>query len=263
MDLYLENRIALVTGGSKGIGRAISLELAKEGMIVTICGRNNDALEETKLSAIKLKGKINTIRCDAMNTEEIKSVIKLVKEKYNSLNLLVNNIGGVSKIGTFFELDESDWEESFRLNVLSMVQFCKYTIPLLKNSYESKIINISSINGIQPGYFNPHYNAMKAATINFSKSLAISLAKLKISVNVVCAGPIDNQSYDINIQEIASKVGISTSELRRKDIAKIPSGRLGEPIDISGVVTFLASKRADWITGSCFNVSGGKLSSIY
>ncbi|MEI6916347.1 MAG: SDR family oxidoreductase, partial [Armatimonadota bacterium] len=130
----------------------------------------------------------------------------------------------------------------------------------------ARIINISSISGIEPGFYNPHYTVTKAATINLSKYLANQLTPDGVLVNVVCPGPVYSDSWDRNVQRIADMRDIPLHEARelvnKEEELKIPLGRIGTGNDVAALATFLASDQADWITGSCFHVNGGKLRSM-
>lgn len=264
MSYTLANRVALVTGGSKGIGKAIMKALALEGASVAITARDEAVLKEVTESYIEFD--IYAIPTDALNQQKVELAIEKIITKYGKLDILVNNIGGVSKFAGFPELEDQDWIDTFNLNVLSMVHFTKAAEKYLIKSECARIINISSISGIQPGEFNPHYALTKAATINLSKSMANYYVKNNILVNTVCPGPVHSDSWNKNIERIAHIQGKDVELMRQivdeEESSKIPLGRVGEGDDIAGLVTFLASDKASWITGSTFHINGGKLRSI-
>jgi NAD(P)-dependent dehydrogenase (short-subunit alcohol dehydrogenase family) len=265
MNLELTDRVALVTGGSKGIGRAIAKALAKEGVKVAVTARGISALQET---ADELRdSKILTVPADATDQEAANGVIAKVIEVFGGLDILVNNVGGAGKFGGFRDLTDVDWRKAFDLNVISCVHFVRAAEPHLLKSKCGRIINISSISGVQPGEFNPHYAVTKAATINLSKFLSNYFVKDGVLVNVICPGPVHSDSWDENVNRLAAERRISLQDARlqveREESAKIPLGRVGEGEDVAGLVLYLASDKANWITGSCFHVNGGKLRTIW
>lgn len=263
MSRTLTGRIALVTGGSKGIGRAIALALAEEGAQVAVTARGAEALQ--KVAEEVPSARLLTVAADATDQGSVDSAVNQVIEVHGGLDILVNNVGGAGTFAGFTDLTDADWRHSFDLNVLSMVHFVRAAEPHLRHSKNGRIINISSIAGVQPGLFNPHYTVTKAATINLSKFLSNYFVKAGVLVNVVCPGPVHSDSWDGNIRRLALERGIEFEDARqqveREESAKIPLGRVGEGADIAGLVAFLASDKAGWITGSCFHVNGGKLSS--
>ncbi|MBI5195204.1 MAG: SDR family oxidoreductase [Nitrospirae bacterium] len=266
MELNLKEKVAIVTGGSKGIGKSIAKSLAIEGANVIICARGKESLCAAEKEIADAGGHVFAISVDAANPESVQNVIDKTIDRYGKLDVLINNIGGVNKFGGFFELKPEDWKLAFDLNVMTMVYFVERAYPWLCRSVAPRIINISSISGLQPGSYNPHYTITKAAVINLSKCLSNLFMKDKILVNVVCPGPVHSDSWDKNVQHIAKLKDISLEAAKIsidiEESAKIPIGRIGEGDDIAGLVAFLVSDKASWITGSCFHINGGKLHTI-
>ena len=266
MNLGLRNRVAIVTGGSKGIGRVISTSLAQEGVKVAIIARNKDAINRTCREITDQKGTVLGISADVTSQEDVNRAIENTVKVFGGLDILVNNAGGVSKYGGFRDLNNKDWIDSFNLNVMSWVNFSNLSEKYLLKSAAGRVITISSITGLQPGFFNPHYSFAKAATINLSKQLANVYAKHGICVNSISAGPVHSDSWMQNVASQAAREGISFDQayqdMENTERTKIPLGRVGEGEDIANMVLFLASDRAQWITGSCLQVSGGKYACI-
>lgn len=264
MNLGLTGKVALVTGGSKGIGRAIAQALAEEGARVAVTARGAEALQKTAEELSHLN--ILTVAADATDQEAVSAAVKQVIDTYGALDILINNVGGAGVFGGFADLADLDWQNAFDLNVLSIVHFVRACEAPLRKSKHGRIINISSIAGVQPGMFNPHYTITKAATINLSKFLANYFVKDGVLVNTVCPGPVHSDSWEDNVRRLALERRIPMEEawqqVEREESLKVPLGRIGEGEDIAGLVTFLASDKASWITGSCFHVNGGKLGSI-
>jgi len=266
MKLGLEGKVALVTGGSKGIGRAIAVALAEEGAKVIVVARGSAAIDETCETINRGGGEAIGISADVTSESEAENAVQLALTRFGRLDILVNNAGGAAKFGAFQEVSTDDWLDSFRLNVLSCVNFAKAAEHALLKSGDGRIVTISSISGVQPGHFNPHYSTTKAATINLSKHLANIYAGKGICSNVVCAGPVHSDSWTQNVAQLAKKKNLAFEEawdqMEEQEVKKIPLGRVGNAEDIAAMVVFLASEKASWITGSCFHVSGGKFSGM-
>ncbi len=267
MQLDFKGKVALITGGSSGIGKSISVSIAKAGADVVICGRNKDALNNIRkeLSLINITPVIYSL--DGTNSREVSKLFSSLIKKIGKLDILINNIGGVEKFGNFFELTEDDWFKSFKLNLMTMVYFCKEAIPWLKKSHSGRIINISAVPARQPGLFNPHYSAAKAAMLNLSKHLANILAKDNILVNSICPSTLAGGGWVRNIKNKADRLKISLSEaedlMSKEEQKKVPLGRIGNIEDVANLVIFLASSQANFITGTCIDVDGGVVKSIF
>jgi NAD(P)-dependent dehydrogenase (short-subunit alcohol dehydrogenase family) len=266
MDANLKGLVVLVTGASKGIGRAISLCLASKGALIAVCARTESLVNETVEQIKNEGGMAQAVIVDATDAKSVNEAIQKVVDQFGGIDVLVNNVGGAVKYGNFIELTNEDWQRAFDLNVMSTVNFVRAALPWIKKSRQARIINISSISGVEPGISNPHYTTTKAATINLTKILANSLAKDRVLVNAVCPGPIYSDAWSDNVRQLAIKKKISEEEahelLDAQEIAKIPLGFIGRGDDVAGAVAYFASKDAAWVTGSCLHVSGGKMRSL-
>ena len=266
MDLGLENRVVLVTGASKGIGKAIALAFAREGSRVVICARGKAALEKVATETADMGAQVLALPCDVTDRAQVDHVMNAVSKKFNQLDVLVNNAGGAGKFASFSELTDQDWRQAWDFNLMSMVWFTRAALPLMRKGRGGRIINISSTSGRQPGANAPHYAAAKAAMINLNKYLSNALAQEKILVNCICPGPVWSASWEGTAQETAEKLGISYEEavkrVRAGDEPKIPLQRLGEPEEVAALAVFLASDRAGFLTGACIQVDGGKTKSM-
>ena len=248
------NKKVLISGGSKGIGRKIAESFFLAGADVAIVARDSQELKDTKCTL--------RIPCNLSGPNITEEVFDSIERSFGALDILVNNVGGAIQFGNFFELEETDWQNAFDLNVMSMVRLSKAAVPFLRNSSTPRIINISSISGVEPGYYNPHYTTTKAATINFSKHLANLLASEGILVNCVCPGSIQSDAWRQCVSKISEKKRLNYEivehEFLTSEIKKIPLKRIGQVEDIAPLVLFLASEQASWITGSSFHIDGGK-----
>lgn len=266
MELLLENKKILVTGSSRGLGRSIVESYLKEGAYVVMSSRSQENMETAVFSFGSLRERLSCVKVDAENEESVLNCVQQSIEQMGGMDILVNNVGGAGRFAGFFELEHTDWLNHFNLNVMSMVNFSKHAHPYLKESSTPRIVNISSITGFQPGFYNPHYSICKAATINLSKHLANIFIKDKIVVNCIAPGPFESHSWKRYIETIARKENISFEDAAKKEYKMaeltIPMGRLGKPEDIVPFVLMLSSPTCNWAAGSCFVIDGGKMKSI-
>ncbi|MDO8495039.1 MAG: SDR family oxidoreductase [bacterium] len=273
MDLKLKSRLTLVTGSSSGLGKAIASAFVAEGASVLICGRDIKKLRTTQEELVSLRGGLvnigivevtnrNSIEKLFLSSHSLLADYPLVKK----LDILVNNVGGAEKFGSFADLTDEDWERSLNLNFYSMLWFCEMALPFLKKSSAPRIVNISSVPAHQPGFYNPHYSAAKAAMLNYSKHLANVLAKDGILVNTVCPSTIQSGGWERNVLDRAQRDGVTASEAEQRMLdeekKKSPLGKIGQPEDVANIVAFLASPLNQFITGQCIDVDGGITRSI-
>ena len=267
MNLELTGRKALVTGASKGIGRVIARTLAREGAELILCASKVESLTEIKSEFEKKGTKFWLGGFDANDPKRVEDFFSSTVTKIGRLDILVNNVGGVVDHAKFEELTERQWLDSWNLNFMTMVRFTKNSLPFLRLSKHARIINISSSAGKQPGAFNPHYGAAKAAVNSLSKYLANQLSSEKILVNSIIPATVSDGLWFVHIADKAKRLGVTMEEATRimeEEIAsKIPLGRVGKAEDVAELVAFLASDRAEFITGTCIAVDGGLVKSIF
>ncbi len=261
MNKNLSRRLALVTGSSRGLGKAIAVTLAMEGADVIINGRNHENVDQTVREFKRYHPYTLACYADATKPQEIKDFFHANSIWINKLDILVNNVGNIEKFGGFEDLDEEDWQRSFDLTLMSAVRFIKASLPCLRKSNQARIINISSLPAHQPGYFNPHYSAAKAAMLNLTKHLANSLGKDRILVNAICPSTLDGGGWDQNIKDRAKRDGLSLNEaenaMRSEENKKSPLCRMGTVEDVANMVAYLASDKAGFMTGEIINIDGG------
>jgi len=266
MDLKLKGLKILVTGSSKGLGASIVKAFLDEGAFVTMCSRSDKNMAKAASSYGSLGDRLFCYEMDASVETSVKDCIQASAKQMGGLDILVNNIGGATKFAGFFDLKSDDWSEHFKLNVMTMVNFSREAYQYLKKSKAPRIINISSMTGLQPGFSNPHYSICKAATINLSKHLANIFAKDRIMVNCIAPGPFESDSWSRLIQEISDKEQLSVDEIQEREFRNaskaIPLDRIGTPEDITPIILLLASPVSQWTTGACFVIDGGKMKSI-
>lgn len=267
MEQNLKGRTALVSGATRGIGKAIAMNLARHGASLVICARKSDQLEETRKEILAETGIFPfIIPVDVSKNGAIESIFQARPWPLNGLDILINNVGGPMRTGNLFELDDQDWLDVFNLNLMTAIRFSRLAIPLLRKSPYPRIINISSLVAHQPGRYNPHYGVAKAGLEYLTKYLATELAKDGILVNAIAPDTLKGGGWVENVQKKADMMQISFAEaeviMEKECAAKVPLGHIGQLEDIAELVAFLVSDNAKHITGSIIDVDGGRRASV-
>ncbi len=248
--LGLEGKKVIVTGGSRGIGRATVERFAAEGATVLLTGRNRQAAEEAAHAlARKTGGSIYAFAADVSSKEDNLATVRFALEKMGGIDVLVNN-AGIYYTEPFEEITEERWDEVMAVDLKGTFLMCQAVSPHFKEKKSGAIVNMSSTNGIAAELDYAHYNAAKAGIVLLTKSLALELAPYHVRVNCVCPGYIQTESTD----EMDSPEFIA--EYARN---KIPLGRVGQPGEVASVIAFLASEDASFVTGESVLIDGGQL----
>lgn len=250
-----KNKVALITGGVRGIGASISRRLKNDGYFVVATSREAISYEFADL----------TFRLNFHDEQSISDFIDSISGKITQLDVLINNAGGVTNKNQFYDLDIQDWYQSFELNLMSIVRM----VQGLDNFFVSgsRIINIASLTALQPGNFNPHYSSIKASVLNITKYLANLLACRNILVNAISPGVVFTESITETLKANSSQHNTSYQDeyegFVEDELKKTRLSRLGDPEDISALVSFLTSGESSWITGANFIIDGGKFQSAF
>lgn len=266
MDLQLKDKVALVTGASKGIGKAIAVELAKEGAKMVITARGDKELQQAATEMRNAGAEVMAVAMDMKDKKATGELVKAIIDRYKKIDILVNNAGTVGKTGAFNEITVDDWKEVFELNLFAVVRLTRLVIPHMQQQKWGRIINISSENGEQPYADMPPYNATKAALNSLTKTLSKTYGKDHILVNSVSPAFIKTPLVETMMEKNAQKNQISREEAINQFLQQnrpgIVTGRPGSPREVAGIVAFLASDKASFITGAIYRVDGGSVNTI-
>jgi 3-oxoacyl-[acyl-carrier protein] reductase len=246
----LSNQTALVTGASRGIGRAIAESLARCGARVACVARNPDKLRETVEAIVAAGGTAEAIECDVADAASVEKTVSAVLEKWEKLHILVNN-AGVTRDMLLARMSDEQWDEVINTNLRGAFLFTRaVTRPMMQARY-GRIINIASVSGLVGNAGQANYSASKAGLIGFTRSVSRELASRNVTVNAVCPGFIETDMT-------AALAEIVQEEVKKR----IPARRLGKPDDVSAAVIYLASAAASYVTGQVLTVDGGLSSSL-
>ena len=246
IDLKLDKKVVLITGGSRGIGKAISKLFVDEGADVVITSKNQKKLQQTS----KELGNLFFVAGDIKNENDVKNVINKTIRKFGRIDILVNNAGLLPKMKPLHQISEKEWNEIIDVNLNGQFRFTKAVIPHMKKNGGS-IINISSDAGLKAfeNFYADAYTAAKAAIILLTKSWALEYAKNNIRVNCVCAAVVDT--------DMTRNLWLNTKEKRQITAAEHPLGRIGTGEDVAKAVLYFASDDSSWTTGAILPVDGG------
>ncbi len=252
MEFGLKGKVAIVTGGTEGIGKATALTLAREGAKVAICARGQPLLDAVAAEITKAGGEVLALSADMGKAEDCKRFIDEVAKRFGGIDILVNN-AGTSKRGKFLELTDDEWASDLELKVFGAVRCSRLAIPHMKKRGGGRIINITISSAKQPGAESYPTSVSRAAGLAITKALSKEFAADNILVNTICIGKIKSGQHERRY----TKDGISADEYYGKLGKDIPLKRAGEAQEVANVITFLASDAASYVTGTSINLDGG------
>jgi 3-oxoacyl-[acyl-carrier protein] reductase len=257
MDLGLQGRTAVVTGSSKGIGKAVVLELAREGANVVAAARGAEALAEVAAAAEGLPGAVVTVAVDCGTPEAPRQVVEAATEHFGPVDILVNNLGTGSSDHDWSTGDEA-WEFIMNLNLYSAVRFTRACVPHMIERQWGRIINMSSVSAHSGLPSMGDYNASKAGMVSWSKTLSHELGRHNITVNSLCPAFIETPLWDSLAETLTGTVADTVEGVYAAMAEEnVVLGRYGTPEEVSGLCALLASDRAGFITGVAYNIDGG------
>jgi 3-oxoacyl-[acyl-carrier protein] reductase len=254
VELGLAGKKAIVTGGSKGLGRAIAEELAREGADLAICARHQDELTVAADELRRYGRTVHAQATDVADPEQIEAFVASAADTLDGIDVLVNNAGG-ARPGTFETLTDQDWRADLDVKLFSMIRFSRAVLPHMRARGAGRIININAVLGRSPdpGLFATSVN--RAACISLSKTLAIELGPDNILVNSINIGSVLTPQWE-NIRQRRAP-DVPADEYYGRAAEAIPLRRFGRPDEVAGIVAFLAGERASYISGASIDVAGG------
>lgn len=270
MDLGIRGRVAIVTGGSKGIGLAIAEALAREGVRLLVCARDAERLEAAA-AGLRERSEVATEVADVSLAADCARIVAACRRAFARVDILVNNAAATAGgPAGFLALRDEDWIATYQGSLMSAVRLSRLVIPEMVERRWGRIVMIASTSGRQPDVVVPHYNAAKAAMINLSKTLSNAFAADQVLVNCVCPGLVRTAALEASARRRLEEQSIDTSQMSDDEVVEryygprrpIPVGRVGKPGDIAGIVALLCSEQASWITGACIDADGGWVKSM-
>ena len=258
MDLGLEGRVAVITGGSKGIGYASALGLAREGAHIAICARGRERLEQAVRDIVAQTGReVLPVVADMTSQADAERFVQTAAQHFGRVDILVN-CAGSSPGGILERLEEAHWMESLNLKFMGYVRTTKAVVPHMKAQRWGRIVNVIGNDGIKPIHFELTPGAANAAGINFTLAIAEELAPYGITVNALNPGPVDTERWWGLVRTMARERQISEAAANALAVQSIPVGRLCTAEEVANVVVFLASERASFVTGASIAIDGAQ-----
>jgi 3-oxoacyl-[acyl-carrier protein] reductase len=262
MNLGIRDKAALVAASSRGLGKAIAFELAREGAKVAICARGKDKLLKTRNEIEEqTQSKVIAHVADVTNKAQVKALVSHVVEEFGSLDILICNAGGPPS-GMAEEFDTDDYSNALELNLLSTVNLCYEALPHMKKQNWGRIINMTSVSAKQPIDTLILSNTARSGVLGFSKSLSNQVASYGITVNSICPGYTRTERVEALAQSFEEKGKGSVQDFYRNIEKIIPAGRLGRPEEVASAAVYLCSEAASYITGVALQVDGGYVKSL-
>jgi len=244
----LTGKVAVVTGGSRGIGLAIAQALAGAGAKLVITARKADGLQDAANSLRESGAEVLALTAHNGDKDQLQTLIQQTVEAYGGVDILVNNAATNPHFGPILEAEDSMWQKTIEVNLLGNIWLCQQVVPMMRSRGGGKIINIASINGIRPGRMQGVYSTTKAAVINLTQTLAMELAPDNIQCNAIAPGLVQTKF---------ARAIWENDMLMDLVLSRTPAQRTGQPDDIAGIALYLASPASAFTTGQVFVIDGG------
>ncbi|WP_035990722.1 SDR family NAD(P)-dependent oxidoreductase [Leptolyngbya sp. KIOST-1] len=265
MDLGISGKVAVITGGDSGIGRATAKLLASEGVKVALLDKTDDKLEAA-LEELKSVGEAMAIQADLRNLADIEAAKQRVLDQYGAVNILVNCAGITGATGDFLELSDQDWLETLEVDLMAAVRVCRAFIPSMRETGWGRVVLVASEDAVQPYTDEMPYCAAKAGVLNFAKNLSKAYAADGVLVNSVAPAFIATPMTDAMMEQRAEKTGTNVegaiASFLEKKRPHLELKRRGKAQEVAAVIAFLCSQQSSFVVGSNYRVDGGSVASI-
>jgi 3-oxoacyl-[acyl-carrier protein] reductase len=264
MDLGLTDRACIITGASRGIGRAIATSLSAEGARTLLVGRNEDALRQTAERCEEAGGHAETLTLDVTDPDAGERACRACLDRFDRLDVVVNN-AGASAVRALSDLTDDEWQQQWELHVMAPMRLMRAAAPRMAEKSWGRIVNVCSSSGKRPSSTNAAYSVTKAAELSLSRTFADAFAGEGVLVNAVAPGPVGGDlwlSPGGLADQAAQAKGVDRDEVLESQAAKVPLGRLATEEEIAAVVVFLCSERASNVAGAAWSVDGGSVAVI-
>ncbi|QYO67519.1 SDR family oxidoreductase [Leptolyngbya sp. 7M] len=266
MDLFLTNKVALVTGASAGIGKAVAQELAREGCRLVLCARNQKPLEEvSQLISTKFhNSEVITVCADAQNGQDSFRIVEGALRRFGEINILINNTeGSPFYLADPENISEDEWHNILTGKLLGYIRMTNLVLPIMKKKNWGRIINLVGLSGKEPSVELLKTGVVNAGLMNFTKAVAKYSAEYNILINSINPGFIETSRFKQFVEIQAEQLKEPSSIVEKKLANKIPARRPGCASEVASLIAFLASERASYITGTTIPVDGGLSTSVF
>lgn len=258
MELQLNDKKALVTGGSQGIGKAIAFALAREGADIAMCSRSSESLEAAAREISDETGReVVAIPADLTSTKDAEHFVNRAHDALGRIDILVNNAGAAPG-GVIETLSEDDWESALQLKFLGYVRCLRYVLPIMTRQGGGRVVNLIGNDGVKPSYWEIAPGAANAAGQNLTQSLSGQYGKHNISFVAINPGPVHTERWDGLVSAMARDMGLSHEEADQLAPSSIPMGRIAEPEEVANLVAMLSSPLMHYVTGTMIEIDGGQ-----
>jgi 3-oxoacyl-[acyl-carrier protein] reductase len=263
MELGIKGRSAIVTGGSRGIGREAARQFLEEGVRVTICGRNPETIERARAELAATGGEVHAVVADMTKEGDIARLVESARQRFGKVDILVNNAGQMYS-GRFAVMNDAGLKEQLETKLFGFMRAIRLVYPMMKAQRWGRIVNMIGGAGKEPDPYMFGSGITNAALLNITKSLSTEFGEDNVLVNAVCPGWVDTNLWQRNAQGLAAELNAKSEEDARRLAARKNSlNRFGKPEELANAIVFLCSERASYITGISLNLDGGRLKSLW
>lgn len=256
MNLGLKNKVAIIGGSSKGLGKGCAMQLAQEGVNVVVCANDKDSLERTGRLIKELGVEALLLEVDMSLEKDNQRIVDETLKKFGRIDILVNNSGG-PPAGDFFRFNNDGWESAFNSVLMYVVRMCRLTIPHMKKNNWGRIINLTSLTVKEPAEELILSNVFRSGVVSMAKTLSRNLIKHNITINNICPGAFKTDRALELMAASALKENVTVEEIEKRAIVNMPLGRYQRPEELGNLVVFLCSELAEGITGTTIQIDGG------